>query len=346
MKDGRRRVLRLLYLLGLVRVRLGAIIQDCTADMDYGRVVTRWHQLFGRCDPVYIRVVAETSELEAGSMQAAVHLMDQLEAARNPYRSRWWRRLLPNFGMMVILVNSATRGEKAVPRDNGSPFCYWWMPRRGWRERRTLIVSTLDGPVLPIANYYGIIPAGVVHEMDIPMVMKLLVAQRRMSQLDADLIINSQFRSNVFQVLVAWLLARGLHVPSTPTTIGLPDIQELGRVGVIDDFGQIKLLAKPNDFGYRPGLKVKLVDGTVAECIPRLADVRAADGIALTLGSNGWRNPVTGELIQLIEAAMQRQPTADVLGLRPGDLVVNWQDWPVNALVREPVGEPATAARV
>jgi len=330
MKRRERLVLRLLWSIGLIRVRLGAIIQDCTAEMDMGRVVTRWHRLFGRCDPVYIRVAAETSELEAGSMQAAVHIMDQLEAARNPYRPRWYGRLLPNFGMMVILVNSATRGEKAVPRDNGSPFCYWWMPRRGWWDRRTLIVSTLDGPVLPIVNYYGIIPAGVVQELDIPKVMKLLEARGRVDTLDANLIINSQFRSNVFQVLVARLIAQGIYVPSTPAKIGQPDLKELGRVGVIDDFGQVKLLVKPSDFGYEPGLKVRLINGMTVTCIPRLADVRPEDEVALTLGSNGWLNPITGELIQLIEVAMQKKPTATVLGLHPGDLVIDWRDWPAN----------------
>jgi hypothetical protein len=303
----------------------GAIITDCHDSSAKGRLKTRWRALFGgSCEPTFVKIKAHTSELERGSTQAVMHLLDQIDASRIP-----GPRLMKD--RMLILINSATRGETPLHRPNGSPFCWWWA------DKHTLVVSTMDGPVLPYANYLGLIPSGIVHELSVEEVMEFASNNRDwVSKAEAQRICNTQFRSFEFQPLVAKWLLRGWEIPSDPYIV--PDYRpEDITVLYRDSFGNLTLNVTPEQFGYREGMEVTLWDGNVALCVPSLKDVPQSHEekplLALTIGSNGLRDPGTGEEQRLLELVIMQRSAAKYTGLRPGKTAILAEHIPANQYV-------------
>jgi hypothetical protein len=301
----------------------GAIITDCHDSSAKGRLKTRWRALFG-FSPTFVKIKAHTSELERGSTQAVMHLQDQMDASRIPGHR-------PQKDKMLILINSATRGETPLHRPNGSPFCWWWA------DKFTLVVSTMDGPVLPYANHLGLIPDGMVHELSVEDVMEFASVRRDwVAPTEARRICDTQFRSFEFQPLVAKWLLRGWELPSDPYFV--PEYRpEDVTVLYPDNFGNLTLNVTPEQFGYREGLEVTLHDGNVALCVPSLKDVPQSHTkrplLALTIGSNGLRDPQSGEEKRLLELVIMRRSAEKYTGLKPGKTAIAAAHIPANQYV-------------
>lgn len=276
-------------------LQTGVIITDCYDDNARGRQQTRFMSLFGVV-PTFLSVVAPTSHLEAGGIQATGHLVDQLEAATS---------IPPSMreGKGVILMNVATRGEDVRKRwNNGSPFCYAWF-------RDVLVVCTYEGPGLSLARDLGLITK--VKIMDIPTVMKAAVEWGELTQSVADRIVHTQFRSYEFLPLAARWLFDGRDVPSVAGNLDhIPSM--VGQIWFIDNFGNAKTTLLPEDIGFTEGKMIQLAGGQMAVCHRRLADVPHGT-IALTVGSSGYREG------RFVEITVQRGNAREVLGLTVGD---------------------------
>ncbi len=303
-------------------IATGAFITDCGGRQDKnapGRLETRTQQLVGAPITV-IPLEVETSQLERGSEQAVLEMIDQIDASRLP-----WERSVHD--QTLIMVNSATRGETPLHRPNGSPFC-WWRP-----DENTLVVSTLDGPVLPRVNSLGLIPEGIVHELDVPEVMAHAVKRGWIRDHEAERIINSQFRSFDFQPLVAYWLLKEWPVPSRPYPV---PAYEAGDVTVFteDSFGNLKLNVTPEEFGYEEGLEVTLADDTTAICVRSLKDVPQGTPeqpiLAITVGSSGLRNPQTGKDTRFLELVAMKDSAHKITAFKRGDTAILAKHIPAN----------------
>ena len=280
------------------QVQSGVIITDCYDDNAKGRQQTRFASLFDIA-PTFISVMAPTSHLEAGGIQATGHLIDQLDSALSIPASR--RR-----GKTVILMNVATRGEDVRKKwDNGTPFCFAWF-------EDVLVASTFDGPGLGLARDWGLISE--VNVMDIPTVMTAAVSWGELTEAEADRVAHTQFRSYEFLPLAARWIIEGRDVPSSVQT--LEHINSMaGHIWFVDNFGNAKTSYLPEQIGFEEGKQIKLAGGHIATCHRRLADVPHG-GIALTVGSSGFRER------RMVEIAVQRGNAAKVLGLNVGDNVL------------------------
>src|SRR4051812_18208753 len=117
------------------RLQTGIIITDCYDDNARVRQQARFMGLFG-VNPAFVGVQAPTEDLESGGIQAAGHLIDQLDAAGSLPHGRERSRT-------VLLMNVATRGSHIRHKwPNGTPFCYFQL------DDHTLVASTYDGPGL------------------------------------------------------------------------------------------------------------------------------------------------------------------------------------------------------
>jgi hypothetical protein len=305
----------------------GAIITDCH-DKDKGssadsRIATRFKTLFGGVTPTLIPIEAKTSELERGSIQAAMDLLDQIDASRIPGPRSIKDR-------MLILINSATRGETPLHRPNGSPFCWWWP------DKYTLVVSTLDGPVLPRAKSLGLIPDGVVHEMSVEDVMAYAVHRRWVSSPEAERICKSQFRSYDFQPMAAKWILENRGIPSRLHVV--PEyVPDDITVLYADGFGNLTLNVTPEEFGYVAGAEITLADDRIALCVPSLKDVPQSHTdmpiLALTIGSNGIRDPETGSETRFMELVIMQGSAQEYTGLGPGDTAILAKHVPANQCV-------------
>lgn len=279
-------------------LQTGVIITDCYDDNARGRQQTRFMSLFGVM-PTFLSVVAPTSHLEAGGIQATGHLIDQLDAALSIPAAR-------RTGKTVILMNVATRGEDVRRKwNNGTPFCYAWV-------QDVLVASTFDGPGLGLARDLGLIKE--VQVMDIPTVMKAAIGWGELTEAEADRIEHTQFRSYEYLPLAARWIFEGRDVPSQTDT--LEHINSMsGHIWFIDNFGNAKTSILPEQIGFEEGKQLKLAGGQMATCHRRLADVPHGT-VALTIGSSGYQNR------RFVEVTVQRGNAAKVLGLSVGDEVL------------------------
>lgn len=270
----------------------GCIITDCDDPNARARQKIRFNSLFGIV-PEFIELGPDSPDLEA-----AGHLLDVLDAAKNP--------LSDIQTPLVILVNDAPRSNGSVKKwENGTPFCYAKAPGAA-------IFSTYEGHALSLASKLGLTAHANI--MDIPQVAELLVSEGQLTKVQARDIANTQFRSYEFLPLAARLISGGKTLPSEQYKVETnPEINN--RYWFIDNFGNAKTTVLPTDIEYREGETRRLVVGQEVICYKRLADVPKGH-IGLTVGSSGYGNN------RWLELALQGGSAANKLGLRVGSMVL------------------------
>lgn len=225
------------------------IITDCKDNNASARQVTRAASLLD-C-PVYLAGVSH-------ELEAAGTLVDVLDASEGR----------PG----VVLVNVAPRNGKAKKWKNGTPFGYFFY-------KDTLIVSSIDGVVLSLANRLGLIKSFEV--FDIPTVMKSLISKGIIEEELANAIINTQFRSFEFVPRVASWIIHKFKLPTTTLTLEeIPTIDP--SIWFIDNFGNCKTTILSTDIESIKSLSAKLT----LTVYDRLKDV-PDQSLGIVSGSSG-----------------------------------------------------------
>lgn len=230
------------------------IINDCRDANAFGRQGTRAAVLFG----APLTMVGVESDLAA-----AGNLIDVLDAG------------LGEEG--VVLVNVAPRHGEAKKHENGTPFGFFWY-------KKTLVVASVDGATVALANRLGLVQDFQVTDMK--EVLQWAAKEQLLLQEEADRITLTQFRSFEYIPRLAYWVWQKKRVPAKAYIF--PEIDITGRIWQIDNFGNCKTTSLSEEIQFEPGKKIQTVAGEV-QCYARLKDV-PNDQQAIIIGSSGIDN--------------------------------------------------------
>lgn len=240
--------------------------------------------------PVYLKEVLSYLESEYSTVSGAGMMIDVLDAAMGE--------------SMVIMGNVAPRGKEARRWQNGTPFGYLFMGK-------ALVVTTVDGYMLSMIKKFGL--ADSFYVMDIKEVSTILYEASLLDDYYKEYVAKTQFRSYEFMPRVARYIWEHGEIKSEKEEIAsVPDIGL--RVWKIDNFGNIKTTALPEDIGFEEGLSVKTKYGEF-KCYGHLKDVPDGE-VGIIIGSSGYMDK------RLIEIVKQRDHAGNVLGALVGDEVL------------------------
>ncbi|MEK7156014.1 MAG: SAM hydroxide adenosyltransferase [Patescibacteria group bacterium] len=260
-----------------MKVQFFSIVTDCDCTNAAGRQALRVQSLFG----IQPQIIGARSDLEA-----AGHIVDAQDAIRGSKREG------------VILANVASRDGCRERWQNGTPFCYT-------RTGQALIVSTLAGQTLSLVKKLRL--AETLHVLDIPTVMQWAVKKRLIATVEAEEIVQTQFRSYEFSPRVALWIAGGWKVPAEKTRVQdvVPDAPL--AVWYIDEpFGNCKTTVLAHERN-----STRFSDVAFSR---RLADVPSKN-LSWVVGSSGYGNQRWLELVVNGESAAKK------LDVRIGDLL-------------------------
>lgn len=203
------------------------IINDCLDQNAKLRQITRTGSLFKNCS---VNCFGVKSDLEAAGF-----LVDAVDA----------------FGGRegIIMVNVAPRNWKAEKRKNGSPFGFFW-------NKKTLVISSIDGLVLSLAQKLGAIKDFYI--LDIVKVLNL-IDDKELNKNTKRRIASSQFRSFDFLPRVAYWITKKKNIPFEKY-----DLSEIpnspNTIWFVDNFGNIKttLLKEDIDLDAKNNAALKI----------------------------------------------------------------------------------------
>jgi|GEM_PF-284453 len=271
----------------------GIIITDCDDPNARARQETRFGSLFG-FKPTFVELGAEDPDLEA-----AGHLVDALDATRTPAGY--------DQSPAVILVNVAPRGDDVRAKwENGTPFCHVDIAGN-------TVFSAYEGRALSLVHKLGLVEN--VSLLDIPTVTGSFAEAGVLTDDQAEVINNTQFRSLEFLPLAARELLGGRALPSEEFPLEEHPLAE-GRAWFVDNFGNVKASILPEDIGFEEGQTVRAVSGQEVVCYRRLTDVPTG-AFGLTVGSSGYGEHRWLELVQ------QRGRAADELDIKVGSKILD-----------------------
>lgn len=243
------------------------------------------------------RQVARTASVMPGNTIQFVGVSSDLEAAGNLID------ILDTCGESesVVLVNVAPRNGKAKKWENGTPFGYFWY-------KKILVVSSIDGLTLSLIKKLGLID--VVHVVDIPTVVPVLVESGSVSAETGQYIVGTQFRSLEFVPRVAAYLVEHQSVVSTPLVIGEVD-DVTSSVWWIDNFGNCKTTILSSDCAESDTVETRI--GRLA----RYTNLKSVpDGVAALIeGSSGMEGK------RFLEIVVQGGNASEILGIQSGSAV-------------------------
>lgn len=204
----------------------------------------------------------------------------------------------------IILANVAPRHGKAKKWPNGTPFGHI-------RYHSTDIFSTVDGVTLSLISKYGL--ADSVEVYDIPTVLDAMITKTKLAPHLREPITDTQFRSYEFLPRVAYWYTHGEELPHEKHA--LSDFKSAPlSVYSVDNFGNCKTTALPEDIGHEPGKKLKTPWGELT-CYARLKDVPNGEP-GITIGSSGYKSK------RLIEIVIQGKSASDAFGIKVGDSLI------------------------
>lgn len=241
------------------------IINDCHDPLTMNRQVVRAATFF---PGVHISPVAVGNYAD---LEAAGVIIDTIDAGMGE----------PG----IILTNVAPRHGKAKQWPNGTPFGHI-------KYENTHIFTSVDGATLSLITKYNL--ASEIEVYDIPTVLDSMITQGKLKEELRIPITNTQFRSYEFLPRVANWYMQGVEIPhvKTPLSEFLPAPL---AIWYVDNFGNCKTTAWPEDLGHVAGKMIKTPWGEI-KCYDRLKDVPNGEA-ALIVGSSGYRNQRFIELI-------------------------------------------------
>ncbi len=275
-------------------------LTDCTDANARFRLSARIAALFGAAPAIY-GLTSQRADLEA-----SLTLLDGLQAAtlalgRQPEPS-------------IFLVNVAPREH--TQWDNGTPFCYFHYGNH-------LVVATIDGQTLSLVQRY--LSIETVKLVDIPTVTKHAVASGWLTGDEADLIVNTQYRSLWFTPLLARWLCDHREIPYEDYLLSQMEIEP--AVYFIDNFGNCVIPKLPHEIGFEPGQSLivnhrnrrgQSRTNHPVKCYQRLAEVPPGKpGIVIGSGGTGFVNLI----VQGVSLVAGKADAASYFGLSVGDPV-------------------------
>lgn len=249
------------------------IISDCRDEQARARQVIRYQSLLGSATTNFVGV--------SNDIEASGNLIDVIDAYGNADG--------------IIVSNVAPRGNKEKYQ-NGIPFCFH-------RFKNLWIIGTPN--CFSLAKKLKLFSK--TFKTDV-----FEVCRKFLSEKEALLIANSQFRSfEYLPYLVKWI-TEGKDIPKTEIII--ENFGYKNFVWCVDCFGDCKtttispLAVDP----YKSSTKYSYLD---VEFYERLADVPKNKLPVLTRGSSGYGSK------RFIEIVIQNKSAADILGLKIGSQV-------------------------
>lgn len=262
------------------------IINDSADANAAGRQLTRAGVLMKEASLAFIGVPAFSD------LAAAGNLVDALDAAMGQ--------------PAAVIVNVAPRHTpQAREQKNGTPFSYFFIGG-------TLVISTMEGSTLSLAKKVGALRESAIHLLDVEQVAQDLNARGELTAVEAAWVSNTQFRSYEFAPRLAARLLEGYEPPSHPLSADdVPDAPL--AVWWIDNFGNLKTTALPEDIGFTLGAEIETALGTL-RCYEHLAQVPTGE-LACVVGSSGYGSN------RFIEIVAQGERAAALLDARIGQLL-------------------------
>jgi len=226
------------------------VINDCSDPNAMGRQAIRIATLFEQCTIVPLGVGSD--------LEAAGNLIDALDAS------------LGKPG--VILVNVAPRNGDAHQYTNGTPFCYFWY-------KETLVVSSFSGLTLSLVKKLGIVDAVELIDLE-------ATVRKNCESIEAEWIINTQFRSYEFLPRVAVWITQKKEVVSTTTS--LQEYENSDAIWWIDCFGNLKTTMLPDEVDFLSVGSIMLsISSQPITCCPEGLKSVPDGKIGLVIGSSG-----------------------------------------------------------
>ncbi|GIW68258.1 MAG: hypothetical protein KatS3mg099_206 [Candidatus Parcubacteria bacterium] len=262
------------------------IINDSSDANAAGRQLTRAGVLVKDASLAFIGVPAFSD------LAAAGNLVDALDAAMGE--------------PAAIVVNVAPRHTpQARKQKNGTPFCYFFVGG-------TLVVATMEGFALSLVKKVGALRESTIHLLDVEQVAQDLNTKGKLTTAEATWLSRTQFRSYEFAPRLAAHLLEGYEPPSHPFPV--EDIPEVPlAVWWIDNFGNLKTTALPEDIDFVPGAEIETALGTL-RCYEQLAHVPPGE-LACVVGSSGYGSQ------RFIEIVAQGERAAALLDARVGQML-------------------------
>lgn len=264
------------------------IINDSSDANAAGRQLTRAGVLIKEASLAFVGVPAFSD------LAAAGNLVDALDAAMGE--------------SAAIIVNVAPRHTpQARKQKNGTPFCYFFVGG-------TLVISTMEGFTLSLVKKVGALRESTIHLLDVEQVAQDLNAKGKLTAVEAAWVSNTQFRSYEFAPRLAARLLEGYEPPSH--SLSADDVPDAPlAVWWIDNFGNLKTTALPEDIDFTPGAEIETALGTL-RCYEQLAHVPSGE-LACVVGSSGY-----GEL-RFVEIVAQGERAAALLDGHIGQVLRN-----------------------
>ena len=232
------------------------IINDCFDQNAKLRQIARTGSLFKNCS---VSCFGVKSDLEAAGF-----LVDAIDA----------------FGGRegVIMVNVALRDKKAKKWKNGTPFGFFW-------NKKTLVVSSMDGLTLSLAKKLGIIED--FHILDIDEVLDS-ISDEELDKNTKQRITNSQFRSFDFLPRVASWIVEKRNIPFNKYDLSkvsnAPD-----AIWFVDNFGNTKttLLKEEINLDAENNTVIKIAGKPIKLSFYNMLSNLPDKAMGITVGSSG-----------------------------------------------------------
>jgi len=232
------------------------IINDCFDQNAKLRQIARTGSLFKNCS---VSCFGVKSDLEAAGF-----LVDAIDA----------------FGGRegVIMTNVAPRDKKAKKWKNGTPFGFFW-------NKKTLVVSSMDGFTLSLAKKLGIIED--FHILDIDEVLDS-ISDEELDKNTKQRITNSQFRSFDFLPRVASWIVEKRNIPFNKYDLSkvsnAPD-----AIWFVDNFGNTKttLLKEEINLDAENNTVIKIAGKPIKLSFYNMLSNLPDKAMGITVGSSG-----------------------------------------------------------
>jgi len=178
----------------------------------------------------------------------------------------------------VVMVNVAPRDKMAKKWKNGTPFGFFW-------NKKTLIVSSVDGLTLSLAKKLGVIKD--FHILDIDEVLDS-ISDKELDKSAKQRITNSQFRSFDFLLRVASWIVEKRNIPFNKYDLSkIPDSPR--AFWFVDNFGNTKttLLKEEINLDVENNMVIKIAGKPIKLGFYGMLNNLPDKTIGITVGSSG-----------------------------------------------------------
>ncbi|MEK9176956.1 MAG: hypothetical protein AAB923_01535, partial [Patescibacteria group bacterium] len=204
------------------------IISDCTDDNAVGRQQTRMSGITGGSVNYVGLTAPEALDGDTNRLQAAGHLIDQLDAFKD------------NPGVLCVHIAPRNENGKSGHTANGARYGYFWY-------KNVIVVASLDGAALSLVKKLGL--ADTVRELDVPRTLRRMHQKGLISKAEIQQTLHTQFNSLEYLPRIGAFLLREGKAAGTDRDIETFEDAPRG-VWLVDNFGNCKTTLVAEEFGF------------------------------------------------------------------------------------------------